>query len=79
MLVIDSPLEGESQNWLRHLYGADTYILKLYDFTDAKGYLVDDDGFDFLKISFLRDIKAQQRSLRFFLFCFHNSCADIYL
>ncbi|WMV10648.1 hypothetical protein MTR67_004033 [Solanum verrucosum] len=32
--------------------------------SDAKGYLVDDDGFDFLKISFLRDIKAQQRSLR---------------
>ncbi|KAL3348380.1 hypothetical protein AABB24_021841 [Solanum stoloniferum] len=32
--------------------------------SDANGYLVDDDGFDFLKISFLRDIKAQQRSLR---------------
>ncbi|CAN4080646.1 unnamed protein product [Withania somnifera] len=32
--------------------------------SDAKGYLVDDDGFDFLKISFLREIKAQQRSLR---------------
>lgn len=27
--------------------------------------MVDEDGFDFMKISFLRDIKAQQRSLRF--------------
>ncbi|KAL3528650.1 hypothetical protein ACH5RR_007972 [Cinchona calisaya] len=32
--------------------------------SDSKGYLVDEDGFDFMKISFLRDIKAQQRSLR---------------
>ncbi|KAA8540308.1 hypothetical protein F0562_024129 [Nyssa sinensis] len=32
--------------------------------SDSKGYLVDEDGFDYMKISFLRDIKAQQRSLR---------------
>lgn len=32
--------------------------------SDSKGYLVDEDGFDFLKISFLREIKTQQRSLR---------------
>ncbi|XP_065866495.1 uncharacterized protein [Euphorbia lathyris] len=32
--------------------------------SDSKGYLVDDEGFDYMKISFLRDIKAQQRSLR---------------
>ncbi|GAY38606.1 hypothetical protein CUMW_037950, partial [Citrus unshiu] len=29
--------------------------------SDAKGYLVDEDGFDYMKISFLRDIKSQQR------------------
>ncbi|KAJ0075100.1 hypothetical protein Patl1_33401 [Pistacia atlantica] len=33
--------------------------------SDSKGYLVDEDGFDYMKITFLRDIKAQQRSLRF--------------
>ncbi|KAL0415138.1 UNVERIFIED_CONTAM: NADP-specific glutamate dehydrogenase [Sesamum latifolium] len=32
--------------------------------SDSKGYLIDEDGFDFMKISFLRDIKAQNRSLR---------------
>ncbi|XP_075479609.1 uncharacterized protein LOC142520501 isoform X1 [Primulina tabacum] len=32
--------------------------------SDSKGYLVDEDGFDFMKISLLRDIKAQNRSLR---------------
>lgn len=32
--------------------------------SDSRGYLVDEDGFDFMKISFLRDIKAQHRSLR---------------
>ncbi|XP_010690072.2 uncharacterized protein LOC104903683 isoform X2 [Beta vulgaris subsp. vulgaris] len=32
--------------------------------SDSKGYLVDDDGFDFMKMQLLRDIKAQQRSLR---------------
>ncbi|CAI9114274.1 OLC1v1014955C1 [Oldenlandia corymbosa var. corymbosa] len=32
--------------------------------SDSKGYLVDEDGFDFMKISFLREIKIQQRSLR---------------
>uniref|UniRef100_A0A2P2MTT8 Uncharacterized protein n=1 Tax=Rhizophora mucronata TaxID=61149 RepID=A0A2P2MTT8_RHIMU len=35
---------------------------------DSKGYLVDEDGFDYMKISFLRDIKAQQRSLRWVCF-----------
>lgn len=34
-------------------------------FTDSKGYLVDEEGFDFVKISFLREIKAQNRSLRY--------------
>nr|XP_029151152.1 NADP-specific glutamate dehydrogenase isoform X2 [Arachis hypogaea] len=33
--------------------------------SDSKGYLVDEDGFDYMKIQFLRYIKAQQRSLRF--------------
>ncbi|XP_010267044.1 PREDICTED: NADP-specific glutamate dehydrogenase-like isoform X2 [Nelumbo nucifera] len=32
--------------------------------SDSKGYLVDEDGFDYVKISLLRDIKAHQRSLR---------------
>ncbi|KAI0513555.1 hypothetical protein KFK09_009580 [Dendrobium nobile] len=32
---------------------------------DSKGYIVDDDGIDFVKFSHLRDIKAQQRSLRY--------------
>ncbi|KAL9405559.1 hypothetical protein Peur_002531 [Populus x canadensis] len=32
--------------------------------SDSKGYLVDEDGFDYMKISFLRDIKAQKRNLR---------------
>ncbi|OMO66354.1 Glutamate/phenylalanine/leucine/valine dehydrogenase [Corchorus olitorius] len=32
--------------------------------SDSKGYLVDEDGFDYMKISFLRDLKSQQRSLR---------------
>ncbi|XP_057455265.1 uncharacterized protein LOC130746600 isoform X2 [Lotus japonicus] len=32
--------------------------------SDSRGYLVDEDGFDYLKVSLLRDIKAQQRSLR---------------
>lgn len=32
--------------------------------SDSKGYLVDEDGFDYMKVSFLKDIKAQQRSLR---------------
>ncbi|KAF7848524.1 hypothetical protein BT93_L1877 [Corymbia citriodora subsp. variegata] len=34
--------------------------------SDSKGYLVDEDGFDYMKISILRDIKAQQRSLRYY-------------
>ncbi|CAJ1951013.1 unnamed protein product [Sphenostylis stenocarpa] len=32
--------------------------------SDSRGYLVDEDGFDYMKIALLRDIKAQQRSLR---------------
>ncbi|XP_057414809.1 uncharacterized protein LOC130709455 [Lotus japonicus] len=32
--------------------------------SDSRGYLVDEDGFDYMKLSLLRDIKAQQRSLR---------------
>ncbi|CAM8904030.1 unnamed protein product [Rhodiola kirilowii] len=32
--------------------------------SDSRGYLVDEDGFDYVKVSFLRDIKAQHRSLR---------------
>ncbi|KAI0513549.1 hypothetical protein KFK09_009574 [Dendrobium nobile] len=35
--------------------------------SDSKGYIVDDDGIDFVKFSHLRDIKAQQRSLREYL------------
>lgn len=35
--------------------------------TDSKGYLLDEDGFDYVKISLLRDIKVQQRSLRCYL------------
>jgi hypothetical protein len=32
--------------------------------SDSKGYLLDEDGFDYMKYSLLRDIKAQQRSLK---------------
>lgn len=32
--------------------------------SDSKGYLVDEEGFDYMKITVLREIKAQQRSLR---------------
>lgn len=32
--------------------------------SDSKGYLLDEDGFDYVKFSLLRDIKSQQRSLR---------------
>ncbi|KAF3518675.1 hypothetical protein DY000_02059262 [Brassica cretica] len=32
--------------------------------SDSKGYLVDDEGFDYMKLAFLREIKSQQRSLR---------------
>lgn len=32
--------------------------------SDSRGYLVDEDGFDYVKMSVLRDLKAQQRSLR---------------
>ncbi|XP_038987160.1 LOW QUALITY PROTEIN: NADP-specific glutamate dehydrogenase-like [Phoenix dactylifera] len=35
--------------------------------SDSKGYLLDEDGFDYVKFSLLRDIKAQQRSLRDYL------------
>ncbi|KAF8393733.1 hypothetical protein HHK36_019931 [Tetracentron sinense] len=41
-----------------------SYHILLLIFADSKGYLVDEDGFDYVKISFLRDIKAQQKSLR---------------
>ncbi|CAL9173240.1 unnamed protein product [Musa hybrid cultivar] len=34
---------------------------------DSKGYLLDEDGFDYVKLSFLRDIKVQQKSLRDYL------------
>ncbi|KAI3933038.1 hypothetical protein MKW92_034488 [Papaver armeniacum] len=30
----------------------------------SRGYLVDEDGFDYMKVAFVRDIKVQQRSLR---------------
>lgn len=46
--------------------------------TDSKGYLVDEDGFDYVKLSFLRDIKAQHRTLRF-VFSFHKYEVYIYL
>ncbi|KAF9614062.1 hypothetical protein IFM89_014862 [Coptis chinensis] len=32
--------------------------------SDSKGYLVDEEGFDYVKLSLIRDIKAQQRNLR---------------
>lgn len=35
--------------------------------SDTEGYLLDEDGFDYVKFSLLRDIKAQQRSLRDYL------------
>ncbi|KAJ6812822.1 NADP-specific glutamate dehydrogenase [Iris pallida] len=35
--------------------------------SDSKGYLLDEDGFDYVKFSLLRDIKVQQRSLRDYL------------
>lgn len=35
--------------------------------SDSKGYLLDEDGFDYVKFSLLRDIKTQQRSLRDYL------------
>ncbi|CAL9112911.1 unnamed protein product [Musa textilis] len=34
---------------------------------DSKGYSLDEDGFDYVKLSFLRDIKVQQKSLRDYL------------
>ncbi|KAJ0075097.1 hypothetical protein Patl1_33402 [Pistacia atlantica] len=37
-------------------YGAVPIIV-----SDSKGYLLDENGFDYMKITFLRDIKAQQR------------------
>ncbi|KAG6528528.1 hypothetical protein ZIOFF_010703 [Zingiber officinale] len=35
--------------------------------SDSKGYLLDEDGFDYIKISLIRDIKLQQKSLREYL------------
>lgn len=44
-------------------------------FTDSKGYLVDEDGFDYVKVSFLREIKSQHRSLRYNVnFSSRNEC-----
>ncbi|XP_024178677.2 NADP-specific glutamate dehydrogenase [Rosa chinensis] len=42
--------------------------------SDSKGYLVDEEGFDYDKIALLREIKTQQRSLRFVLMdiCFES-------
>ncbi|XP_074589099.1 uncharacterized protein LOC141845000 isoform X3 [Curcuma longa] len=34
---------------------------------DSKGYLLDEDGFDYMKITLIRDIKLQQKSLREYL------------
>ena len=33
-------------------------------FADSKGYLFDEAGFDDVKLRFIRQIKAQQKSLR---------------
>ena len=46
--------------------------------TDSRGCLVDEEGFDFLKVSVLRDIKVQHRSLRLvhassLVFCIYPS------
>ncbi|URD93109.1 Glu/Leu/Phe/Val dehydrogenase, dimerization domain [Musa troglodytarum] len=35
--------------------------------SDSKGYSLDEDGFDYVKLSFLWDIKVQQKSLRDYL------------
>ncbi|KAL6884619.1 hypothetical protein ACP4OV_010555 [Aristida adscensionis] len=35
--------------------------------SDSRGYLLDEDGFDYMKYSLLRDIKAQHRSLKEYL------------
>ncbi|XP_074589098.1 uncharacterized protein LOC141845000 isoform X2 [Curcuma longa] len=35
--------------------------------SDSKGYLLDEDGFDYMKITLIRDIKLQQKSLREYL------------
>ncbi|KAL6005986.1 hypothetical protein ACLOJK_040031 [Asimina triloba] len=43
-----------------HSYGAVPITIS----ADSKGYLLDEDGFDYAKLSLLRDIKVQQRSLR---------------
>ncbi|MCL7043935.1 hypothetical protein MKW94_015114 [Papaver nudicaule] len=32
--------------------------------SDSRGYLADEEGFDYMKMAFVRDLKAQQRSLR---------------
>jgi glutamate dehydrogenase (NADP+) len=34
---------------------------------DSKGYLLDGDGFDYVKYSLIRNIKAQQKSLKWVL------------
>ncbi|XXG48249.1 hypothetical protein AAC387_Pa02g2753 [Persea americana] len=45
-----------------HSYGAVPITI-----SDSKGYLLDEDGFDYVKLTLLRDIKVQQRSLRDYL------------
>ncbi|XP_077216988.1 uncharacterized protein LOC143851436 isoform X1 [Tasmannia lanceolata] len=45
-----------------HSYGALPITI-----SDSKGYLLDEDGFDYPKLTLLRDIKVQQRSLRDYL------------
>lgn len=56
-------------------YGLHAFYLQNFC-TDSKGYLVDEEGFDYMKISFLREIKAQNRSLRyvFLAVCFISVC-----
>jgi len=45
--------------------------------SDSQGYLLDEDGFDYMKYSLLRDIKAQQKSLKWvhaFPLCIVHIC-----
>ncbi|EEC70883.1 hypothetical protein OsI_02416 [Oryza sativa Indica Group] len=41
--------------------------------SDSKGYLLDTEGFDYMKYSVLRNIKAQQRSLKEYLKSYPNA------
>lgn len=60
-------IQIQTMYWIAKLlfYMCVSIMIFLYLPTDSKGYLVDEDGFDFMKLSFLRDIKAQHRTLRF--------------